>query len=383
MASRQLSALLLVLALTAHVATATYIGYIAPCAGVTTRKCTGAIGSLTLTGITSCANINVGCYKSVGSGNTCGSEDDSCPKCTDLGGSIKLECENDLWFLNSNCDNPKAYSGGVCGDPHFAAPGGIFFDWHGVRDQIFSIISDTDFQMNARFVGERTNTENVEHGTWIEEMAMGYKDEAGVTHFVSIGIDQEKEFEAADVFFFTFDGEDIPVGSGTAEYTWTSPDGQATITREPHMRAHARIKIDGHFEATFSPRIESRIQLDPLGKYLDMDMDHLTISRHAHGVLGQMFRPDAIERRNAVTTNATGHEFLVEGVTSDYRVSSLTSADSTFNQFDLATGVTVRNVNILEDGAKASRKMLTSPAVDEYVTVSPQCSQETGSLLCR
>jgi hypothetical protein len=36
---------------------------------------------------------------------------------------------------------------GVCGDPHFAAPGGIFFDWHGERDQDFSIISDTNFQV--------------------------------------------------------------------------------------------------------------------------------------------------------------------------------------------------------------------------------------------
>lgn len=38
---------------------------------------------------------------------------------------------------------------GVCGDPHFAAPGGIFFDWHGERDQVFSIISDTNFQVRV------------------------------------------------------------------------------------------------------------------------------------------------------------------------------------------------------------------------------------------
>ncbi|GAQ88470.1 hypothetical protein KFL_004310080 [Klebsormidium nitens] len=374
MAHRQLPALLLVLALTAHVASATYIGYVAPCAGVNSNKCTSAIGALNLTSITSCNQVTVGCYNS-----GCGSRDNSCPSCTDNGNYITLKCV----ASSSSCTNPRAYNtGGVCGDPHFSAPGGIYFDWHGVRNEVFSIISDTDFQLNARFVGERTNTEDIEHGTWIEEMAMGYNDESGATHFVSIGIDQEKEFEAADVFFFTFDGEDIPIGSGTAEYTWTSPDGRATITREPHMRAHARIKIDGHFEATFNPRVESRIQLDPLGKYLDMDMESLTISRHAHGVLGQMFRPDAVERRNAVTADMTGHEFLVEGATSDYRVSSLTSADSTFNQFNLAAGVTVRNVNIIEGGARVSRKILTSAGVDEYVTVSPRCNQEKGSLVC-
>ncbi|GAQ88473.1 hypothetical protein KFL_004310110 [Klebsormidium nitens] len=384
MAPRQLSILLLVLALTAQAATATYIGIIAPCVGINSLKCYGAYGTVTTTLITSCNQVTVGCYKSYGSGDTCGAKDTSCPSCKDNGQSVTISCST-----SGTCSNPNpiAYSpSGVCGDPHFSAPGGIYFDWHGVRDQVFSIISDTDFQLNARFIGERTNTESIEHGTWIEEMGMVYKDESGATHFVSIGIDQEKEFEAADVFFFTFDGEDIPVGSGTAEYTWMSPDGRATITREPHMRAHARINIDGLFKATFKPRVESRIQLDPLGKYLDMDMESLTLSRHAHGVLGQMFRPDAVERRNAVTANATGHEFLVEGKTADYRVESLTSYDSTFNQFNLAAGVTVRNFNIVEDGAKASRKMLTSASVpdgeDVTMVFGVQCSQDRGSLVC-
>ena len=97
-----------------------------------------------------------------------------------------------------------------------------------------------------------------------------------------------------------------------------------------------------------------------------------------------MFRPDAVERRNAVTTDLTGHEFLVEGATADYRVSSLTSFDNTFNQFHLDAGVTVRSVTIIEDGAKAGRKMLgaRSAAADDFVSVSVSCSQDKGSLVC-
>lgn len=34
-----------------------------------------------------------------------------------------------------------------------------------------------------------------------------------------------------------------------------------TITREPHMRAQAHVKIEGLFEATFYTRVESRIQV--------------------------------------------------------------------------------------------------------------------------
>lgn len=41
---------------------------------------------------------------------------------------------------------------------------------------------------------------------------MGYKENNEV-HFLTVGIDQEKEFEAADVLYFTYDGEEIFVSS--------------------------------------------------------------------------------------------------------------------------------------------------------------------------
>ena len=101
MALRQLSALLLVLALTAHVASATYIGYIAPCAGVNSNKCTTAVGALNLTGITSCNQVTVGCYNS-----GCGSKDNSCPSCTDNGNYITLKCV----ASSTSCTNPRELS---------------------------------------------------------------------------------------------------------------------------------------------------------------------------------------------------------------------------------------------------------------------------------
>jgi hypothetical protein len=47
-----------------------------------------------------------------------------------------------------------------------------------------------------------------------QEFAMGYKAEkTSAVHFVTVGVDQEKEHENSDTFYFTFDGEDLPVGS--------------------------------------------------------------------------------------------------------------------------------------------------------------------------
>ena len=102
MASRQLSALLLVLALSAHVATANFIGYMAPCDGVNSIKCTGTDKTLDLNGIKSCSQVKVGCYNNA---FICGSftlDNYSCPKCTVTATGITLECKS-----GSSCNNPS------------------------------------------------------------------------------------------------------------------------------------------------------------------------------------------------------------------------------------------------------------------------------------
>lgn len=99
-----------------------------------------------------------------------------------------------------------------------------------------------------------------------------------------------------------------------------------------------------------------------------------------------MFRPDAVERKTAGTEDEdAGHEFLIEGRTEDYRVSSLQSYDSLFNQFNLATGVSVQSVTFVDD-VKASRKLMVDSGLPTEAAVlgtfSTSCNQESGSLVC-
>lgn len=55
---------------------------------------------------------------------------------------------------------------------------------------------------------------NKPHSFLLQELSLGYVNEKnGETHFVSVGTDEDKEFESADTFYFTYDGEDIPAGS--------------------------------------------------------------------------------------------------------------------------------------------------------------------------
>ena len=112
MAARS-AVLLVALAFAAQLASATYIGYIDTCAGVNSLKCTGALGSMTLTGVSSCNKVTVGCYGGFNAGSqTCSSSLDSgsCPSCVDNGNSITLKCTGKAFpFQSCGAGNPSEW----------------------------------------------------------------------------------------------------------------------------------------------------------------------------------------------------------------------------------------------------------------------------------
>jgi hypothetical protein len=70
----------------------------------------------------------------------------------------------------------------------------------------------------------------------LQEVAMGYKENNEV-HFLTVGIDQEKEFEAADVLYFTYDGEEIFVSSVSYRPSPRSFPSECLLTRLSSVQA--------------------------------------------------------------------------------------------------------------------------------------------------
>ncbi|CAN1239073.1 hypothetical protein LINGRAPRIM_LOCUS2263 [Linum grandiflorum] len=56
-----------------------------------------------------------------------------------------------------NCNAP----GSACYDPRFVGGDGVVFYFHGKTNEVFSLVSDPNFQINGRFIGHRDS--NVEH----------------------------------------------------------------------------------------------------------------------------------------------------------------------------------------------------------------------------
>lgn len=70
---------------------------------------------------------------------------------------------------------------------------------------------------------------------------------------------------------------------------WTSPDGQLHLERPPgHVGlatwGNISIVVEGNLNLELTTEEEKRINLEPLGKFINMEVKGLTATRHVHGV---------------------------------------------------------------------------------------------------
>ncbi|XP_058073220.1 uncharacterized protein LOC131221934 [Magnolia sinica] len=77
------------------------------------------------------------------------------------------KCEAICRNRKPNCNSP----GAACFDPRFIGGDGIVFYFHGRSDEHFSLISDTNLQINARFIGLRPTGRSRDY-TWIQALGI-------------------------------------------------------------------------------------------------------------------------------------------------------------------------------------------------------------------
>ncbi|GAQ84555.1 hypothetical protein KFL_001940120 [Klebsormidium nitens] len=241
--------------------------------------------------------------------------------------------------------------GTVGGDPHFAAgylnyttesgepeAAAIDFDFQGLPDRTFCISSDLHIALNARFVGGAPDERGVA-GTWMDAIAIVWASETGVRRTLTVSIDQSKDFLDGDCYEIEYDGKSVQLSpSNETDVRWTSPDGQLHLARPPgHVGlptwGNISIIVDGNLNLELTTEEEKRINLEPLGKFINMEVKGLTATRHVHGVLGQMFAPGGVQRRLGMAVSDENNREFVDGIVEDYITPSLTDPDCYYSEF--------------------------------------------------
>ncbi|CAM0870603.1 unnamed protein product [Alopecurus aequalis] len=222
------------------------------------------------------------------------------------------------------------FPGTSCGDPRFTGGDGNTFYFHGKKDQDFCIVSDTDLHINAHFIGNH-NPAVKRSFTWIQAI--------GVTlggHRLYVGARKAAKWEEdEDHIHITLDGDTVDVET-VKDALWVSKALPGlSVTRTDNFNA-ITVQLDGVFSITANavPITDEDSRIHNYGKtgsdtlvHLDLGFKFHSLTKGVHGVLGQTYRPDYI---NKVDISA---KMPIMGGAPKYHSSSLFATDCDVSKF--------------------------------------------------
>ncbi|KAL1811544.1 hypothetical protein ACET3Z_021609 [Daucus carota] len=199
-------------------------------------------------------------------------------------------CKSECKRIKPDCNSP----GSACYDPRFIGGDGIVFYFHGKSNQHFSLVSDQNIQINARFIGHRP-TGRTRDFTWIQALGLLFN-----SHTFSLEAIKSATWDnEVDHLRFTYDGEEILIPVGHLS-TWTSPVESVKVERTATKNS-VLVTIPGIVEimANVVPvtkhddRIHSyKVPSNDCFAHLEVQFRFFSLSSKVEGVLGRTYQPD-------------------------------------------------------------------------------------------
>jgi hypothetical protein len=208
-------------------------------------------------------------------------------------------------------------------DPRFVGADGIVFYFHGRRNEHFSLVSDTNLQINARFIGLRPQGRPRDY-TWIQALGVLFD-----SHNFSIEATPSSIWDdEVDHLKLSYDGKDLVIPEGHLS-TWQSEENQLRVERTSNENGVmvtipevAEISVNVVPVTKEDSRIHNyQIPDDDCFAHLDVQFKFYGLSSKVEGVLGRTYQPDF---QNPAKP---GVAMPVVGGEDKYRTTSLASSD--------------------------------------------------------
>ncbi|CAL5411174.1 unnamed protein product [Camellia sinensis] len=189
-----------------------------------------------------------------------------------------------------NCNG----SGAACFDPWFIGGDGIVFCFHGKSNEHFSLVSDLNLQINARFIGLRPSGRTCDY-TWIQALGLMF----GSHNFTLEAKKARKWDNEVDHFQFSYDGNALIIREGHSS-KWNSVYNDLTIERTSSKNSVIVI-VPEIVEVLVSvvPVSEEENQIhnywipcDDSFAHLEVQFRFMGLSNEVDGVLDQTYQPD-------------------------------------------------------------------------------------------
>ncbi|CAL1352791.1 unnamed protein product [Linum trigynum] len=219
-----------------------------------------------------------------------------------------------------NCDAP----GSACYDPRFVGGDGRVFYFHGKSNEVFTLVSDPNFQINGHFIGHRPVARPRDF-TWIQSLGILFD-----SHKFTLEATKAATWDnEVDHLKFTYDGRDLSVEEGSLS-AWSSQDKDIAVER---------VSSKNSVIVTIKNKAEILVSVVPVTKeddrvhkyqipehdcfvHLEVQFRFFHLSPNVEGVLGKTYQPDF---ENNVAK--PGKAMPVMGGEDKYRTSDLLSAE--------------------------------------------------------
>ena len=246
-------------------------------------------------------------------------------------------------------------------DPHFMGAQGTLFEFNGMPDKSFCLVTDRHLHVNmkmrgyldTRTVGASIMKDGRAVRTWIRELGIVWDDAAtGEKHTLRLAARDGKSMARDGGFLKTieYDGQAMPLlklggtlkdGGLTLAFTAYEKQGGGFFDADAYS-----LKIDGLLDLGVTLRAAHPLLQTPddAQVHLNVQFNRVAHSSDVHGVMGQTYRNGRTKRameytalssllRKTVSADSdTGRGFL-DGEVKDYVVSDVLATDCVYTAF--------------------------------------------------
>ncbi|XP_020202628.1 uncharacterized protein LOC109788344 [Cajanus cajan] len=258
-----------------------------------------------------------------------------------------------------NCNAP----GSGCYDPRFIGGDGRVFYFHGKSNEHFSLVSDSNLQINARFIGHRPAGRSRDY-TWIQALGVLFNSKT-----FSLEATKTPQWDDLEHLKLTYNGNQVALPEGSLS-TWQNEEKDVKVERVASknsvmvtLKDVAEILVNVVPVTKEDDRIHNyQVPSDDCFAHLEVQFRFFALSPKVDGVLGRTYRLDFENPAKP------GVAMPVVGGEDKYKTNSLFSPDCGSCVFSKES---------------SSEKEITTPQVMEYGTLDCTKFSYGLGIVCR
>ncbi|GKC59363.1 late embryogenesis abundant protein-related protein [Tanacetum coccineum] len=229
------------------------------------------------------------------------------------------KCEATCKWRRAKCNG----YGSLCYDPRFVGGDGVMFYFHGGKGRNFALVSDTNLQINAHFIGNRPTGRSRDY-TWVQAVSVMFD-----THTLIISAKKVSQWDdSVDVLLVKWDSEEVTIPfDGDSEWKINTGVREVVVERTDDTNT-VKVSVGGLVEIDMKAVPVTKeddkahnyqLPANDAFAHFELQFKFSNLSDKVDGILGKTYQP------GYVSPVKRGVAMPMMGGEDKYEIPSLTS----------------------------------------------------------